>query len=178
MKKKLKQYTEVDIHTATIFDNDKLYQMIVEKSVNPDKGAMMTTWYERPFQDIAEYVRGYINKHGIYNGNHLKHFHIWGQLYNEGDHQTSHDHVPYVFSWIYYVKSPKGSSPIVFESSDYKLYPKESDLIIFPSWVEHYVPNNKCKGRAIVAGNLGHKEKPESPSSDSVLYNEYMKKLI
>ena len=155
MKVKLKQYTEVDIHTATIFDNDKLYQMIVEKSTIPDKGAMMTTWYEEEFQEIADYVKDYINKHRIYKSSKLTDIHVWGQLYNEGDHQTSHSHVPYTYSWTYYVKAPKGSSPIVFKDSDYKLHPKESDLIIFPSWVWHHVPKNKCKGRAIVAGNLG-----------------------
>ena len=107
------------------------------------------------FQEIADYVKDYINKHRIYKSSKLTDIHVWGQLYNEGDHQTSHSHVPYTYSWTYYVKAPKGSSPIVFKDSDYKLHPKESDLIIFPSWVWHHVPKNKCKGRAIVAGNLG-----------------------
>ena len=65
---------------------------------------------------------------------------LWGQVYNEGDFQESHDHVPNHWSFVYYVNTPRGSSPLVFESSGKKFRPKAGQVIIFPAWLMHYVP--------------------------------------
>lgn len=163
MRENLKQYTEVDIHKVNYFDNLDLFETIKQKAITKDKGAWMTSWYEDSFQKIANYIIDYINsldfigKTPIDVGFQLEHMNLWGQIYNENDYQDSHDHVPYNLSWIYFVNTPNGSSPVVFEDSDLKVIPREGKVLVFPSWVRHYVPPNKCKGRAIIAGNISYK---------------------
>ena len=58
---------------------------------------------------------------------------------------------------MYYINTPKGSSPLVFSESRKKIYPKSGQMIIFPSWIRHEVPPNKCEGRSIIAGNFYYK---------------------
>ena len=84
----------------------------------------------------------------------MKLTHLWGQLYNEGDFQESHDHVPHDYTFVFYVNTPEGSSPIVFDSSMEEIQPTSGMLLVFPGWVKHSVPKNKCEGRSIIAGNL------------------------
>ena len=49
---------------------------------------------------------------------------------------------------------PEGSSPIVFPDENETVEAKEGNLLIFPGHVNHYVPENKCEGRVIIAGNI------------------------
>ena len=89
-----------------------------------------------------------------------------------------HSHPCSVFSGSFYVKVPKDSGSIVFRhpisnlmdsywindtvnfteftSCTWKFTPNENDLLIFPSWLEHYVePNmNKKEERISIAFNL------------------------
>ena len=80
-------------------------------------------------------------------------------MYNKGDYQVSHNHLPNHWSFVYYVNTPRGSSPLVFESSGMKFRPKAGQVIIFPAWLMHYVPSNKCEGRMMIGGNLAYKER-------------------
>ena len=84
---------------------------------------------------------------------------IWGQLYNKGDYQVSHNHLPNHWSFVYYVNTPRGSSPLVFTNSKKKVAAKAGNMVIFPSWVRHQVPPNKCEERSVVAGNFYYKNR-------------------
>jgi hypothetical protein len=85
----------------------------------------------------------------------LKLVSAWGQYYDKGDYQESHNHVPYNWSWTYYVNTPKGSSPMVFDKpSNRKVPAREGMLVLFPAYLWHYVPPNKCDGRSVVVGNF------------------------
>ena len=86
-------------------------------------------------------------------------YNLWGQVYSKNDYQQAHCHLPHHWSFVYYVNTPRGSSPLVFEQSKRKIYPKEGEVIIFPGWIRHYVPPNKCEGRSIIAGNFTYKKK-------------------
>ena len=55
---------------------------------------------------------------------------------------------------MYYVNTPKGSSPLIFEAGNKKIDPKEGYLILFPAWLTHFVPPNKCEGRSVIVGNF------------------------
>ena len=80
---------------------------------------------------------------------------LWGVNYRKGDHTIFHDHSPSTFSFCYYVKIDKGSSPLVFSDIDYKHFPEENSLIIFPSHLKHGVPSQISDGRRIViSGNI------------------------
>ena len=141
--------------------NPKLHNIILEKAVNRDFGATMTSWKEcfdiKEFRTIADWVYkvilGFDEKiDDIFD---LKLKDLWGQYYKKGDYQITHHHNPLSWSFVYFVKAPKGSAPLVFTSSNKKIVPKAGMLVLFRSWLEHYVPKHKCEEiRSIVSGDF------------------------
>ena len=79
--------------------------------------------------------------------------HYWIAKYNRGDFTVSHTHYPCLYSFVYFVNSPKGSSPLVFTTSKQSVEAKSGRIVIFPGFLEHYVPENQCDNRVIIAGN-------------------------
>ena len=80
----------------------------------------------------------------------------WGLIYTKGQPTASHTHWPDTWSWTYCVKACKDCSPLVFTHTDYSIAPQESQMIIFPGWLHHEVPEQTCDHeRIMIAGNLG-----------------------
>ena len=139
--------------------NPILHQIILNKANISDKGAVMTPWksYDiKEFDLIGTWIRNFLISSSLtcHDDFILKYYDLWGQLYNKGDYQDTHDHLPCHWSFVYYVNTPRGSSPLVFEHSKTKLHLKAGEVIVFPAWIRHYVPPNRCEGRSIVAGNF------------------------
>tara|TARA_B100000427_G_C15302197_1_gene504521 strand:+ start:73 stop:570 length:498 start_codon:yes stop_codon:yes gene_type:complete len=80
--------------------------------------------------------------------------HYWIAKYNSGDYTLSHSHYPCLYSFVYFVNSPKGSSPLVFTTSGQSIEAKQGRIVIFPGILEHYVPKNECDNRVIISGNV------------------------
>ena len=78
----------------------------------------------------------------------------WYARYDYGYHALVHNHGDMYARFVYYVKTPEGSSPIVFPDENETVEAKEGNLLIFPGHINHYVPENKCDSRVIVAGNI------------------------
>ncbi len=78
----------------------------------------------------------------------------WFAVYNKGDFTARHDHYMSEFSWVYFVKSPRGSSPLVFSTSGKRIKAEEGRVVIFPGCLKHEVPKNKCCDRIVLAGNV------------------------
>ena len=78
----------------------------------------------------------------------------WVSLYNKGDYTISHSHNPAYWSFVYFVKSPRGSSPLVFSTSGKRIKAEEGKIVIFPGCLKHEVPKNKCCDRIVLAGNV------------------------
>ena len=95
-----------------------------------------------------------INLIGGYGGLKYKVSQCWGAKYNKGDYTISHDHFGYAFAFVYFVRSPKGSSPLVFTTSRKRIKPMEGKLVLFHGNLLHEVPKNKCVDRIVVAGNV------------------------
>ena len=71
----------------------------------------------------------------------------WGAVYTKGD---------WCLYWCYYVKAPKGSSPLIFTEANIEFTPTEGDLIIFSSLANHKVPPCDIEEqRIMIAGNIG-----------------------
>ena len=141
--------------------NPKLHNIILEKAVNRDLGATMTNWKEcfsiKEFRITGDWVYKIIQgfNHNIDEIYDLKLKELWGQYYKKGDYQSTHAHNPLSWSFVYYVNAPKGSAPLVFTSSNKKILPKPGMLVLFPSWLEHYVPKHKCEEiRSVVLGDF------------------------
>jgi hypothetical protein len=83
----------------------------------------------------------------------LHQFNCWGAVYNRGDYTLSHKHNPFYISFVYFVNSPKGSSPLTFTTTNKKIKAEEGRVVVFNSNLFHHVPKNNCDNRVIVAGN-------------------------
>jgi uncharacterized protein (TIGR02466 family) len=101
---------------------------------------------------------------------------MWVNILPEGGSHSSHIHTNAVLSGTYYVKSPPGAGPIVFEDPRHVLMmaapprkasaprqlrtyvaqePAQSSLLLWESWLRHEVPLNRAEGERIsVSFNL------------------------
>lgn len=81
----------------------------------------------------------------------------WGLIYTKGHTCKAHTHWPSCWSYTYCVTACEDCSPLVFPTSgeDHSVSPRSGQLILFPSWVNHYVPVQKCDHeRIMISGNL------------------------
>ena len=94
----------------------------------------------------------------------------WGIIYKKGDGSTLHHHGTSDVSWVYYVKTPKGSSPLVFPQCAYytpekelkilEIEPEEGLMVLFLGNVSHFVsPSEIDEERIVIAGNIDKQEK-------------------
>ena len=74
--------------------------------------------------------------------------------YDKGDYTQTHHHSFVLYAFVYFIKTPKGSSPLVFTKSGKKIKAEEGKVVIFPGVLRHHVPKNRCDDRIIVAGNV------------------------
>ena len=81
---------------------------------------------------------------------------IWFARYNKGDYTQIHYHLNYaLYGFVYFVNTPKGSSPLVFTTSGKRIKSEAGKIVIFPSCVLHHIPLNKSDNRLVLAGNVG-----------------------
>ena len=88
----------------------------------------------------------------------------WGALYTKGEHTLEHHHWPFTWSFTYYVKVSKNTTPLIFhnllnpqskEFENMPVYPKKGDMFIFPSTLRHSVPVQESdEERIMIAGNI------------------------
>tara|TARA_R100000329_G_C7542364_1_gene191519 strand:+ start:75 stop:599 length:525 start_codon:yes stop_codon:yes gene_type:complete len=165
------QKTEVDQYHYPFAEkvNPTLHEFICSHSTVEDEnvpGTLQTPFSYKPlldlkeFQLVVEYVESiilstkkipWISKDNRWSLDLLT---WWAMIYNHGSFQAAHHHDPAHWSFVYYVNTPKGSSPFIFEESNKKIKPKEGDVILFPAWINHRVPPNKCEGRTTIVGNF------------------------
>ena len=87
-----------------------------------------------------------------FNQQHFKLVGCWGTHYNRGESLTKHNHFPYTISFVYYVRTPKGFSPLIIEDENIDV--KEGQCVFFLAHQYHSVQPNKCDGRCVIAGNF------------------------
>ena len=147
--------------------NPILYDIVVDitkDSEHPNNmGALMSHPYDfnvKEFNIIAEYVKEVFstikNAPYPYKDSPLKLIELWGQYYKKGAYQISHYHVHSDWAFVYYVNTPEGSSPLVFDKSEKEVYSKAGEVVLFPGWLIHHVPENKGEGRSVISGNLSY----------------------
>ena len=129
--------------------------------------ADMTDWFMhtryKEFRELticAEALSKKISKDNI----DIVTFDCWGAVYRKGDETIKHTHWGNLWSWCYYLKVPIDSPPFRFEdigggdagkTASFDIYPKEDDLLMFPSWISHSVPVSQSdEERIMVAGNI------------------------
>ena len=61
--------------------------------------------------------------------------------------------------FVYHLELPENNPPLIFTDSDLEIQPQEGELIFFPSWLKHEVPENLTGGNRIcIAGNMYYNE--------------------
>ena len=81
----------------------------------------------------------------------------WGLIYTTGQSAKVHNHWPSLWSYTYCVSACENCSPLVFPNAQEPLSvkPKTSQMIVFPSWLQHEVPTHTCDHeRIMLSGNL------------------------
>ena len=159
------EHIEVNIHQHPFYKsiNEKLIEdcknfPFTRNIRNPD-GSFTNVRALQTFNDIESPTLSLINnwilsilqgKYGFNSSIHEK----WISHYNKGDYTIRHSHVPATFAFNYFIKTPPGSSPLIFSTSGKKIKAEEGKLVIFYGNVEHHVPKNRCDGRITMAGNI------------------------
>ena len=84
----------------------------------------------------------------------------WGLIYTKGQMTKSHQHWPHTWSFTYCVKGCEDCAPLMFPDAYYsesftQVEPKTGQLILWPAWLYHSVPEHTCEHDRIMAvGNL------------------------
>ena len=147
------------------FDNDRLAEIILSKGDVQNKKtnvkANMTDWrLDTEHEEVSNLANKVIELASDMRKSYsdIKYYtrSCWGAVYTKGDYTDAHAHYPCLYSWCYYVKAPKGSSPLIFTEANIEFTPTEGDLIIFSSLANHKVPPCDIeKQRIMIAGNIG-----------------------
>ena len=77
----------------------------------------------------------------------------WLANYGRGDWTARHDHGSW-YSYVYFVRTPRGSSPLIFTTSGKRIKAQEGKVVIFPGNIMHHVPPNRGVERMTLAGNI------------------------
>ena len=80
----------------------------------------------------------------------------WGIHFSGRESLIEHNHFPYSLSFVYYVRTPVGSAPIIIEGEPHNV--KEGQCIFFLASQYHSVDPNGCNGRCAIVGNILYKE--------------------
>ena len=113
------------------------------------------------FRNLKGYIREEVERYfkpGSMSGGgrkRLKVINFWANVYKKGDFAQSHDHIPCLFSLVYFLKSKWYNSPLVFNDSGKRIFPKEGTYVLFPSYFLHHVPKHRFnETRMTLSGNL------------------------
>ncbi len=124
--------------------------------------ALMTHWdmfnHSQSFNHLLEWITecfGQCDLLSFKRQTEYKLNSLWGMIYTQGEYAKPHDHLPSYFSFVYFVKVDDSSSPLIFEASSTFIKPEIGKIVLFPSHLKHYVPEQKgVTERITIAGNI------------------------
>ena len=144
---------------------EEIYRLNDSQKQSTNLKAIMSSWWiwkeSKEFNSLLKEIsRVVINDiyptFKNYNKNtRLEIIEAWSAIYKQNHFAIAHNHHPNDISFVYYLKLSKDSTPLVFNDINFKIYPTENTLIVFPSNVTHSVPIHKNKeDRICLAGNF------------------------
>jgi hypothetical protein len=82
-------------------------------------------------------------------------YEVWWNYYTEGKFQEFHTHNVNVLSGIIYLTDSDAGTAFCERGDRHIVYPKKGKIVIFPSWLGHYVqPSKAGEERATIAFNF------------------------
>ena len=167
---KVKENLEIliDIHPQSESLNKKL---IIESDGLVDRLSLPNSYYSNiqgkkknltsdknsPSRLVLEWVKSLIRNRYHHPDQEKMEYQIgaWFAEYNKGNSCRAHNHIPFaLFSFVYFVNSPRGSAPLKFDYSGKKVKAEDGKVVIFPDFLRHSIPKNKCKNRVSLIGNI------------------------
>ena len=150
------------------YSNEKLQKKLgqvcrdigdVQKS-STNVQASMTGWYmhetNSDFMKVCNMAVQLAYDNSPRQGVPLIPYDCWGAIYSKGNYTKTHEHWPQIWSWVYNVECCESCAPLMFNDSLHSISPKSGNLVLFPGWIRHSVPEHQCgHDRIILAGNLG-----------------------
>ena len=143
------------LFTTFIVDDETNAKIIEEIRKSGDKQdyktnvkALMTDWVmtDKPGFDVLEkkilQISAFLSEKYYNRKTKLRVSDMWGMIYKKGEYARVHDHWPALWSGVYYIKAPKGSSGITFPQLKQKITPKDNMMIIFDGHTRHGVTEN------------------------------------
>ena len=145
-------------------------ELEMQDKKNAFKKYGMTNWllyksYGDDFEDFVSMISVIANN---YTEQHFKKevkgeffvSELWGIVSKPNGLATPHNHWPGIFTFVYHLELPENNPPLIFTDSDLEIQPQEGELIFFPSWLKHEVPENLTdSNRICIAGNVYYNEK-------------------
>ena len=157
--------------TQKDFSNKELQKRLAETCRNigdvqkssTNVQASMTGWYmhetDSDFMEVCRMAMDFAYENSPRQGVPFMPYDCWGAIYSKGNYTKTHEHWPQIWSWVYNVECCEKCSPLVFNDAPqgaHYVYPKGGNMILFPGWIRHSVPEHQCDhDRIILAGNLG-----------------------
>ena len=108
---------------------------------------------------LAENSNSLFNLDQKQNTSNFKIDAYWGLYYNPHSYVSPHNHFPHAVSFGYYINVPVGSSPFTIMKNgkeDMNFYPKEGQLFVFDSSIQHVVNPSPVAGRMMLAGDIAY----------------------
>lgn len=128
-----------------------------DKNVSAVQVSRMTKWWVETdaVNTIVDWVADLISKTNTFAAGH--NFTIvssWFAEYSEGDYTIPHHHFPTQYSFVYYVKTPPNSAPLVLTTSNTEIPVEEGQVVILPCGIMHHVDKSSINNRIVLAGNF------------------------
>ena len=126
----------------------------------------LLSWIESAIPQMAHIfacgkVKEYCADEIGYSATGFKLREVWGVNYKKDQGVYFHNHFPYCMSFVYYVRMPEGSSPLILDGEEILL--PEGRVIFFLGHQFHSVPPSSADGRCIIAGNISYTFKSKWP---------------
>ena len=120
---------------------------------------MLLTWIRDSLPEMSKkFASDKSEEYYGYNINAFEIIECWGVLYNKGESVVSHTHFPYTLSFVYYVNTPEGYSPLTLSGHEIDI--KEGQCIFFHPHLYHSVSPTQSNGRCVISGNILYKTTP------------------
>tara|TARA_Y100001963_G_C6618996_1_gene370793 strand:+ start:240 stop:752 length:513 start_codon:yes stop_codon:yes gene_type:complete len=120
--------------------SDSNVKSLQTRNVNSPSISLINDWVLSLIEGVAGYLYTVDNK--------------WIAKYNKGDYTASHHHIPASFAFVYFIRCPIGSSPLVFTTSGKEIKAEEGKVVVFSGCMNHHVPKNECDDRIVLSGNV------------------------
>jgi len=115
----------------------------------------LISWVQHILPDVSKKFasKDDDNIHFGYDLNAFEIAECWGIRYNKDEYgPVEHNHFPYTLTFVYYVRTPDGSTPVIIENETYAV--NEGTCIFFISSLYHSLKRNDCDGRCAIVGNI------------------------